>query len=306
MKYFLIYNPTSRQGRSKDDFKRILSILGSRKIDFKYVVTTKKDEAIDLARQVNKDNFDVVVPAGGDGTICEVITGLMSQPERSRPIMGALHIGTSPDFNRYHKIPNGIEEAVGVLLGGKKRKIDIGKITHRDLENKKDITSYFGSSVNIGLGPAIASKSNGRYRKYLGDFLGTLSSTFVSLANFNSIDLRLKVDGENIGYKNLFNLTIGKDPYLASGMRVPIEMAEDNGRMYLLSIQGRHKIPLVANLWRLYAGNILDYSGAKLLSCKEVEIQGNKNERLEFDGDFRGYLPAKIEVMPKSLEILVR
>ena len=89
-------------------------------------------------------------------------------------------------------------------------------------------------------------------------------------------------------------------------MRVPVEMAEDNGKMYLLSIQGRYKIPLIANLWRLYAGNILDYSGAKILSCREVEVQGSENERLEFDGDVRGYLPAKIKVIPKSLEILVK
>jgi diacylglycerol kinase family enzyme len=114
------------------------------------------------------------------------------------------------------------------------------------------------------------------------------------------------VDRKEMDIKNIFNLTIGKDPYLASGMRIPIEMAKDDGKMYLLSIRGRRKIPLIANLWRLYAGNILDYSGAELLSCKEVEIQGSKYERLEFDGDVRGYLPAKVEVIPKSLEILVK
>ncbi len=273
MKYFLIYNPTSRQGKSKDDFRKIVSILESKKVDFEYVLTTRKDEAIDLASSISKNIFDVVVPVGGDGTICEVITGLMFQPRRVRPIMGALHIGTSPDFNRYHQIPNRIEEAIEVLLSGKTKEIDIGKVTHRDLENKKNIISYFGSSVNIGLGPSIASKSNGRYRKYLGDFLGTLSSTMISLAGFNPINLRLDVDGEVIDLENIFNLTVGKDPYLASGMRIPIEMAEDNGRIYLLSIQGRYKIPLVGNLWRLYAGNILDYSGAKLMSCKKVEVR---------------------------------
>lgn len=306
MKYFLIYNPTSRQGRSQADFQKIIAILNKREADFDYVLTRKKDEAIDLARRVNKKDFDVVVPVGGDGTICEVITGLMLQHEITRPLMGALHIGTSPDFNRYHQIPFKIEEAIDVLLGGKTKKIDIGKITHKDLFNEGEVTSYFGSSVNIGLGPYIASKSNGRYRKYLGDFLGTLSSTLVSLARYKPIDLRLNVDGKEKDTPNLFNLTIGKDPYLASGMRIPMDFSENNGMMYLLSIQGRHKVPLIANLWRLYAGNILNYSGAKLSFCNEVDIKADKLERIEFDGDFRGYLPAKIEIMPKSLEILVK
>jgi len=306
MKYFLIYNPTARQGRSMKEFRRIISILRNRGVSFECAQTTRKNEAIDLAKLATKDKFDVVVPIGGDGTICEVITGLLSQQKETMPIMGVIHIGTSPDFNRYHQIPIKVDEAIEVLLNGKTRKIDIGKVMHTTLDRKEGTVSYFGGSVNIGLGPSIASRSNRRYRKYLGDFLGTLSSTLVSLANFNPINLKLKVDGRSLDFENIINLTVGKDPYLASGMRVPMEMAQDNGNLYLLSIRGRYKLPVIANLWRLYLGNILDYSGAKLLQCREVEVMGKENEKLEFDGDVRGYLPAKIEVVPRSLEVLVK
>ena len=305
MKYFLIYNPTSRQGKSRRDFDKIVSILRDKNAKFDYVFTSQKDEAIDLSRKVDIEDYDVVVATGGDGTICEVITGLMSKPEQERQKLGILHIGTSPDFNRYHNLPNKLEEAINVLFEGESRKVDIGKVTYKDTL-KKSCVSYFGSSVNIGLGPSIASKSNGRYRKYLGDFLGTLISTLISLATFNPINLRVEVDGNSEELQDVFNLTMGKDPYLASGMRVPIEIKEDSGKMYMLNIQGRHKILLLANLWKLYAGNILDYKGSKFRYCERAEISGGENERLEFDGDFRGYLPAKIEVLPKSLEVLVR
>ncbi|MBU2104745.1 MAG: hypothetical protein KKF67_03145 [Nanoarchaeota archaeon] len=306
MKYFLIYNPVSKSGKSKKSFSKILFVMKENKINFDYVFTSRKDEAIDLAKNITKDNYDVIVPVGGDGTICEAITGLMHQSKEQRPKLGVLHVGTSPDFNRYHNLPVKLEEAVDVLFKAKTKEIDVGKITHLGLDKQSQFVSYFGSSVNIGLGPSIASKSNGRYRKYLGDFLGTLSSTLVSLAGFNPINLRLRVDGEREELKDVFNLTIGKDPYLASGMRIPIEIKEDSGRMYILAIQGKHKPSLLANLWRLYSGNILDYKGSKFRYCKEVEVFGNENEKLEFDGDFRGYLPAKIEVLPTSLEILVR
>ncbi len=305
MKYFLIYNPTSRQGKSKRDFNKINSILKYRCIDFDYVLTSKKDEAIDLSRRAKRVEYDVIVAVGGDGTICEVITGLMSKPENERQKLGVLHIGTSPDFNRYHNLPIKLEESIDVLLGGKSRKVDIGKITYKNIL-RKNCVSYFGSSVNIGLGPSIASKSNGRYREYFGDFLGTLGSTLVSLVEFDPINLKLIVDGKREELKDVFNLTIGKDPYLASGMRVPLKIKENSGSMYMLSIQGKHKLSLLSNLWRLYYGNILDYNGSKFRDCREVEVSGNKNEKLEFDGDFRGYLPAKIRVLPKSLEILVR
>lgn len=305
MRYFLIYNPTSRQGKSRRNFGKAISILKNKGANFDYILTSKKDEAINLSKRVDKTKYDVVVAVGGDGTICEVITGLMSKSEQERQKLGILHVGTSPDFNKYHNLPTGIEESVEVLLKNKFRKIDVGKISYQNI-SRTDCVSYFGSSVNIGLGPSIASKSNGRYRKYLGDFLGTLSSTLVSLAGFNSIDLRLKMDGKNEELKDIFNLTIGKDPHLASGMRIPVEVKEDNGIMYMLAIKGKHKISLLGNLWRLYFGDILDYEGADFKCCKDVEVFNNENERLEFDGDVRGYLPAKIEVVPKSLEILVK
>ncbi|MBU4501854.1 MAG: hypothetical protein KKA79_04625 [Nanoarchaeota archaeon] len=342
MKYFLIYNPTSRQGKSKADFERIKSILTKEKVEFEYAVTSKKDEAISLARKAPK-KFDVIVAIGGDGTICEVITGILSR-KKPYPKLGVVHIGTSPDFNRYHKIPIKLDESVKSLIRGRTKKIDIGKITHLNLDKKKTI-SYFGSSVNIGLGPNIASKSNGRYREYLGDFLGTLLSTLVSLTQYKKSDFKLNIDDVKKEVSNLINLTIGKDPFIASGMRVPLDMSEfttglltsgnsehaqeplnrqdatkvmppvyspavldikqDDGKMYCLSISGKTKLSLLVNLWRLYLGNILNSSGARLEFCRKVIVEYNKaNPKIEFDGDYRGYLPAKIEVIPRALEVI--
>ncbi|MCK5283716.1 MAG: hypothetical protein KAK00_10025 [Nanoarchaeota archaeon] len=303
MKYFLIYNPASRQGKSKKDFDKIITILKNKGINFDYSITNQKDEAISLAKQASKD-YEVIVAVGGDGTICEVITGIMSR-KKPLPKLGVIHIGTSPDFNRFHNIPVKLEQAVDTLLKGKTKKIDIGKISHLDL-NKKNTISYFGSSVNVGLGPDIASKSNGRYREYLGDFLGTLFSTLVSLTQYKKSDFKLKVNNKDMFLKNVINITIGKDPYLASGMRIPLEIKSDNGKMYILSITAKSRISLLLNLWRLYFGNILDSSDAKLKYCKNVKLDDNKiNPKIEFDGDFRGYLPATIEILPSALGVVV-
>ncbi|MFA5031940.1 MAG: diacylglycerol kinase family protein [bacterium] len=304
MKYLLIFNPTAYQGKSGKRFAKILNLLKIKNVTFEYLTTSKKDEAIELAAQATKEKFDVVVAVGGDGTICEVITGLMQQTPARRAKLGVIHIGTSPDFNRYHNLPVKLEDAVRILIQGKTEKIDVGKVTHLDLE-KEEIVSYFGSSVNMGLGPNIASKSNGRYRKFLGDFAGTLCSTLVSLVEYKSSDFQLIIDGKQEEVKGIFNLTVGKDPYLASGMRVPLDITPDDGRMFCLAISGSSKMPLLMNLWKLYAGNILDYSGANLKYCKEVEIKPNRNSMIEFDGDFRGYLPAKVQVIPKTLEVIV-
>jgi len=317
MKYFLIFNPIARQGRCKKKWKKILSLLRKKKVSFEYRITQKPTDAVDFSFQAVNDGWETIVAVGGDGTVCEVITGLfMAGKSYLRPKLGVIHVGTSPDFNRYHQIPTKIEEVIEVLLGGKTKLIDIGKIVYLNKNegvslNKLDAHPekrffYFASNVNIGLGPRIASRANGRYRKFLGDFLGTLSATLISLINFKEMNLFIKIDERSFKFSKLINLTIGKDPFLASGMRVFSQIKPDDSRLYILPIEKTSVISLLFNIPRIYWGNFLKYRGAQLIYGKGVEIEYNPDyPEIEFDGDVRGYLPAKVEVLPKALEIVV-
>ncbi len=281
--------------------------MRKRGMDHDIVQTSRKDEAVDLSRMgCLKDEHDVIVAMGGDGTICEVITGMMraGSGKMPRPCLGVIHIGTSPDFNRYHSIPFSPLSQLDVIERGRSRKIDIGRVELKGFSGTME-KWYFGSSVNLGLGPSIASRSNGRYRRFLGDMLGTLLSTLVSLAGYDPSDIEARIDGKGVTYKDLINLTVGKDPHLASGMRVPIAMPDDNGRMYCLSIETASKFALLPQIKKMYAGNILDYRGARLIYCSKFEVQNSTNRKVEFDGDHRGFLPVKVDLVEKGLEVIM-
>jgi len=317
MKYLLIFNPTSKQGRSKKKWEKILDIFEREEVTFDYRITRKPDDAAYFSSRAADEGWDVVVSVGGDGTISEVISGLFAKEElKTRPKFGVLHVGTSPDFNRYHNIPTDLEEATGIIFKGKTRLVDVGKVTY--LKNNEEIPmemlaahpdmkiSYFGSNVNIGLGPKIASKANGRYRKFMGDFCGTLSATIISLLNIKGIDLSVKVDGKEKKFSNIINLTVGKDPFLASGMRVFSRIEPDDGRFYVFSVEKTSLLYLLLNIPRVYWGDFLKYKGARLAYCREIEIKYNAEyPELEFDGDTNGYLPAKINLLPRALEVIV-
>jgi len=316
MKYFLIYNPTSKQGRSKKKWEKILRMFKKEKVEFDYRLTEEKDDATYLASKAADEGWDVVVSVGGDGTISEVITGLFRTKLESRPKLGVLHVGTSPDFNRYHNIPTDIENAVETIFKGKTKLVDIGKVTYL----KKNIeiplamlpvhpdrkVSYFGSNVNIGLGPRIASKANGRFRKFLGDFCGTLLATVISLLKLKGFNLNTKIDGKKEDFINIINLTVGKDPYLASGMRVFNQIKPDDGMFYVFNVEKTSLLKLLSNIPRIYWGDFLKYKGAHLKYCREIEIKYNKEyPELEFDGDAKGFLPAKISILSRQLKVIV-
>jgi diacylglycerol kinase family enzyme len=306
LKHLLIANPTARSGRAKKDIEKVKEEFERRDMEYDLAITKFKDHAMEVAfNGAGSGSYDILVPLGGDGTICEVITGILRFTEgKEIPVkMGVVHIGTSPDFNRFHSIPTGIIPQVDMIEKGVSKRVDIGRARIRSLEGGEDIF-YFGSSVNLGLGSDIASRSNSRYRRYLGDTLGTLLSTMVSLSTYRRSDFKGTIDEEEFHFKDVINLTVGKDPHIASGMRIPIEMKEDNGRMYCLSISGRSKLLVIANLWRMYKGDIRDYNGALFRHCREFNVVSNRNNKVEFDGDHRGFLPVRVDVIPKALEVI--
>lgn len=300
-------NPTAHSGKAHKQCDKIISILKKKNIDFDFQYTQRKFQAIDIAKN-SRNSCEVIVAVGGDGTIAEVITGLLTDNEfSSKPKLGVIHIGTSPDFNKYHKIPTKIDDAIEAILKGKTKLIDIGKIAYSaDIGSKEKSISYFASNVNVGLGPLIASKANSRFRKYLGDFLGTLTSLLASLIGFKTIDLAINIDGQEKSLKRLINLTIGKDPYLASGMRVFNQINPDDGKLYILSIAMTSGFNFFGSIPKLYWGNFLDYNGAQIYYGNKVQINYCDNYPLvEFDGDLKGSLPATVEIIPKALEVIV-
>ncbi|MBI4706817.1 MAG: YegS/Rv2252/BmrU family lipid kinase [Candidatus Omnitrophica bacterium] len=308
--YFLIINPTACSGRAKKEYKIIINKLQELKIKFDYALTQKPKEAIVFSQTAKKENYPIVVAVGGDGTIAEVITGLfLANTTSNMPKLGVIHIGTSPDFNKYHNIPIQIPAAIHTLTQGKTRLIDIGKITYQSFEPNavKQVTSYFASNVNIGLGPRIAFKANSRYRKYLGDACGTFLALLTSLCGFKKFNLQVDIDGTKTELKNLINFTVGKDPYLASGMRVFNKISPDDGKLYCLQIAPASWIELFINIPKLYFGNFLKYNGARITYANNVNISYcPEHPQVEFDGDAMGILPAEISVMHKALEVITK
>ncbi len=305
---FLVINPRARSGQGKKEGLKIVEIFTAKKADFTFEFTAHPRHAVELAANARRQGCKTVVAVGGDGTICETVTGLFSAPgELPLPKLGVIHTGTSPDFNKHHGIPFDIAAAIEVILRGMVKTIDVARIDYyKNPDQTGAATAFFVSNTNVGLGPLIVSRTNSRYRKYLGDFLGTLTAMLVSLAGFKPASLTLTVDGQTMPIEALINLTIGKDPYIGSGMRIFNDVAPADGRAYVFIAVKTSWRRFIVNLPKIYTGNFLDYDGARIVYGRMVEVSGcPRYPLLECDGDIKGYLPAKIEILPKALDVLM-
>ena len=289
----LIMNPTSKHGKGKKNWKFFK--------DFDSVITTSRNDAINTVINLNKKIF---VAVGGDGTINEVVNGIMKSNEKNKneeKILGVLYSGTSPDFCKFHGIPYSPKDALNTLKNGTITNIDVCKIIDKDSNEY-----YFSSSINLGLGTKIASTSN-KIRKFFGDFLGTFFSLIYSLITLKTFDAKIEYDCGKLEFKNLYHLFIIKNNFIASGLKFGIDAKCDDGKIYIIPLFKENVFKILKTIINLYKGNITfeNLKNSKFIECKKAFIETSSKQFLEFDGDdYPISTPINVVCLNKALKII--
>ncbi len=319
MKYFFILNPGSKGGKNSQIFNTIFKLLDKEGIKYDYRITKSLDDAYFLSLEANKSKYETIVVCGGDGTINRVLSGFYDENGKRISVskMGVIYTGTSPDFCKSYNIPIKLESAVSVLLQNNIRQIQVGRIRYVDeinlalfdkplTESNKITTRYFACCANFGLGPLLAEKANSGIRKRIGDFLGTFSSLIYILFSYRPDDFIIKKDDCLEKINNIFNISIGKTYYVASGIKINNELKEGDSRFYCLIIRNLQIKNWIKVLRMIYSGKqIVDNEVISLNYCRSLEIYGNNTHpEIEFDGDRIGFLPCQIEMAEDKLDLI--
>ena len=211
MRYKIIANPLAGRGFGARSVPQIQSLLTGHGLDFDLVITKWAGEAIDLARQAVLDGYDTIVAAGGDGTVHEVVNGMMaahgraanSRTSSSRTAndnaavvgnLGMLPTGSGCDFSSFAGVPADLEGACAKLAEGKTRVVDVGRFTVDNAE-----PCYFDNSVGIGFEGVVTVEVR-RFHRLRGMALylpAVLRSVFVSMQKAHSVIEYEQDDREN-------------------------------------------------------------------------------------------------------------
>ena len=283
-KYYFIMNPGSKGGKSAARFGDMHELLARAGIDYDYDVTTSLGNAFELSVKANKNGYGVIAAVGGDGTINRVINGFYDTngARLSNARFGVVYAGTSPDFCKSHNIPLDTKRAIDVLASGNTRRVGIGRI-----EFENDV-KYFACCANIGLGAELARRANGGIRKIFGDTAGTFLALVKTLCLYKPINVAL--NGQECNH--VYNISVGKTYYVASGLKIKNNLTSGDDRFYILKIQGK----LFSYMKKLYGG-------AELELDYESRITVTGSGEVEFDGDEGGRLPCVI-TPAECLEVL--
>ncbi|MFW6151791.1 MAG: diacylglycerol/lipid kinase family protein [Verrucomicrobiota bacterium] len=299
MKTLLIMNPGSRSGRAKKLWPHWCDDLRKAGLAFDCVETNHKGHGVELA--MNASGYDAVVAVGGDGTINEVLDGVMKAQGKDLR-MGVLYSGTSPDFCRFHGIPIRRSEAVKELIAGRSNRIDVARIEFSGQDGSRT-TSFFGCGSNIGLGASVARISN-RIRRLAGDNAGTCLAAIYTILMTTPVNLEMILDGSEYRLEAVNNLSILKSPYIASGLRLNLDLSCDDGKLVVFAVHGKRGFKVLSILPGFYSGRAAARDDVFMRECSQVSIRCAEKAELEFDGDPRGFLPVEIRIIPRALNLI--
>jgi diacylglycerol kinase (ATP) len=150
----VILNPMADMGnawKAADDLRPIINEFGNAD----WSGTVYPTHATELARQAGDQGYDMVVAMGGDGTVHEVVNGIMQLPEKKRPILGVVPLGSGNDFAHAIGIPMESDHALAHALKGEPSTVDLGLMT--DEHGRRE---YFDNTFGIGFDAIVTIRAH--------------------------------------------------------------------------------------------------------------------------------------------------
>ena len=307
-----IDNPRAGGGLSGRTFAAVRAVaervLGAFDVNY----TEAPGHAIELARAAASARRRTVVAVGGDGTLNEVVNGVLRADgggERTR--VALIGQGTGGDFRRTLGLEHRLDRYLAVIARGQERKVDAGRVTYIDVQGKTR-TRFFVNIVSAGLG-GLVDRYVAEARRDLG------MRAAYAVASLRAIAVsevgHLRVTSELAGAKDertldTYLITVCNGRYFGSGMHVAPMAKIDDGRFEVVSLMARSKIAFTMMSRKLYAAQHLGDPDVTHFVCGSIDLEllnaaASGRFLLDVDGEALGGLPARVEVLPGALRMLV-
>jgi diacylglycerol kinase (ATP) len=291
MKAFIVLNPSAGKNAREPIREAISRYFSAAHFDYEIYETVKGDDPGDIVRKRLKDGLDLVVAAGGDGTVSAVIDGLTG----SSVPLGIIPAGTGNLIAREINVPLEIEEAAALITGAhKSKKIDAMRIDNR----------IYLLNVSLGISASVVSGTTSKNKSRFGR-LAYLSTAILKVFTFRNRYLTVAIDGKTQRYRAI-EATISNCGIL-SRMLYPkgLDVSIDDGHVdvWILSAKTIQDYPLYLfqMITRKPARHLSHFSSA----AKSISIRSNIPLPVQADGDIIGKTPVEIEVLAGAFTVLV-
>ena len=296
-KVMFILNPGSGRQNFWKDVEGVIGCLVLNEIvsHVDVVYTQKQYDARNAARQLKYGQYDAVVAVGGDGTVSDVINGIIKG--RSRIPVAVLPEGTSNVFANALELPSDKEDFCRMLRDFKTIDIDVGKMNGE----------YFISTLAGGMGADISYKAASDTKAIFGRkayFFEALRSfpgqLFKSLKlYFDSAEFTARADTVMFYISNAGGIAGNKRLFEGSSI--------NDGLLRVVVFKKMNLFQFAHIFWSFLRGKPIDHPKVKSFCTKRLRIKNMDSSTIPInsDGEMSGILPIDVECVPKAVRIVV-
>lgn len=296
---FIINNKNNRLAKVLPEIERYCeqSDLGT----FRFKYTKQEKHAVALAKQATEEGCDYLIAVGGDGTLHEVINGVLQSdvPSDDYPTVGLLPYGSANDFARTAGIDTSIEALIEGIRSNHIQRIDLGKIVLHQTQE----TRYFINIAGVGLGAEVAQNLEGSSSMF-GSGFNYFKHIIKGFLRYRKKEVVCTSSAWQWKGK-LLQMAVANGRYFGNAICIAPDARITDGH-FQVAIFGDLSIwDYLKNLGKLKKGTRIDHPQVSYFDTDEILLESEDPCGIEADGEYVGLVRATISVLPKAISFLM-
>ena len=293
----LIINPTAGRGQAGKQVHAIAQRLRENGIlNAVWHYTQAPGDAERLAREAANEGASLVVAVGGDGTVHEVVNGILG----TSATLGIIPFGTGNDFARALGLHGDLAVACGALAQGETRRIDVGTIEGRGTGGPRRFLVIAGTGYD-----AETARTVNEGISYLSGAAAYVWGAILTARQFTPFRLSLTWDdGEKIETPAMF-VSVANTETTGGGMKIAPGAQPDDGLFDICLVREVGKWDLLRQLTKVFDGSHVKHPAVTMLRASRIALDADPPQPLLIDGEVCGTTPATITIQRQALPIMV-
>ena len=292
----VIVNPTAGRGRAGKQVPEIRRLLGDKAADWTWLYTLGRGDGETLARESAQAGCPLIVAVGGDGTLHEVVNGVLG----TGAAVGLIPFGTGNDFARALGLFGSLETACRALTEGVTKRIDVGVIEGEGTGGPR----HFLVLTGTGFDARTAQTVNAGIRGLSGP-LAYVWGAILTLREFTPFALTLTLDGGPPRRTRAMFVSFANAETTGGGMRIAPGALVDDGYLDVCLVETVSKPTLLFQLSQVFSGKHVRHPAVTMLRARSLRVEADPPQPLLIDGEVCGTTPATVYLLPGALPFRV-
>jgi len=292
MRLCLVVNPNAGRKKGHEVAQRVGGLLSSAGHLVEEMVSVAPGGIREVAETITPADWDGIVAVGGDGTLFELVNGLLARNPSVPVPIGQIPVGTGNSFLKDFSIET-VEDAVACVTSGRTRRVDLGHCTH---------ASGAYHFVNL-LGAGFVSNVAARARRY--KWLGSASyvrGVLEEVARLRATRMRLTVDGTTYEREGIF-VEVCNSRFTGGNMMMAPGASVDDGLLDVIVANRMSRRTLLRLLPTIFSGKHVDSPFVEVFRGRHVDLRTESPMALTPDGEIIGSTPIETRILPGALEM---